>query len=125
MVEPGVTGDWSVKDIIAHVTAWEEETLKHLPLVLAGKRRPRYSETYGGIDGFNALTTERRRGLPLPEVLRQRDETHRRLVEFIETVPEESFVRETRFRRHLRLDTYTHYPRHAEAIRKWRSRRRA
>jgi len=25
---PGVVGDWSVKDIIAHVTGWEEEALK-------------------------------------------------------------------------------------------------
>jgi hypothetical protein len=125
MTEAGVTGDWSVKDIIAHVTAWEEETLKHLPIVLAGKRRPRYSEAYEGIDGFNAMAAERKRDLSISEVLRQRDETHRRLIEFIEIVPEASFARETRFRRHLRLDTYTHYPKHAEAIRKWRARRRA
>ena len=31
---PGVTGKWSVRDILAHVTTWEEEALKHLPLVL-------------------------------------------------------------------------------------------
>ncbi len=34
MTEPGVTGNWSVKDIIAHVTWWEEEALKHLPLII-------------------------------------------------------------------------------------------
>ena len=34
MSEQGVTGSWSVKDIIAHVTTWEEEALKHLPLIL-------------------------------------------------------------------------------------------
>ena len=27
MLEPGVTGSWSVKDVIAHVTTWEEEAL--------------------------------------------------------------------------------------------------
>ena len=43
LLEPGVTGAWSVRDIIAHVTTWEEEALKHLPLVLMGKRPPRYS----------------------------------------------------------------------------------
>jgi len=32
LLEPGVTGAWSVRDIIAHVTTWEEEALKHLPL---------------------------------------------------------------------------------------------
>ena len=43
MVEPGVTGDWSVKDILAHVSWWEDESLKHLPHILQGVRPPRYS----------------------------------------------------------------------------------
>jgi hypothetical protein len=25
MMQPGVTGDWSVRDILAHVTTWEED----------------------------------------------------------------------------------------------------
>jgi len=54
ILEPGVTKAWSVRDIIAHVTTWEEEALKHLPAVLEGRRPPRYSVTYGGIDAFNA-----------------------------------------------------------------------
>ena len=121
MTAPGVTGGWSVKDIVAHVTTWEEESLKHLPHILAGTRPPRYSVAYGGIDAFNALTTARKRSLPLAEVLRQRDETHRRLVAFIVAMPEGEFVRETRARRRLRLDAYGHYPRHAAAIRQWRA----
>ena len=125
MLELGVTGDWSIKDIIAHVTAWEEESLAHLPLVLAGGKPPRYSVTYGGIDAFNAQMTEQKRSLSLPEVLRQRDDVHRRLIAFIEGVSEDQFIRETRFRRRLRLDTYHHYPIHAEAIRKWREQRSA
>src|SRR5918995_1413106 len=31
MHRSGVVGDWSVKDILAHVTTWESEALKHLP----------------------------------------------------------------------------------------------
>jgi DinB superfamily len=119
---PGVTGRWSVRDIIAHVTWWEEEALRHLPLIREGGRPPRYSVTYGGIDAFNALMTEQRRGLSLAEVLRQHDEVHARLTEYIRGAPEELFARETRFRRRLRLDTYGHYPIHARAIRAWRAR---
>jgi len=122
-LEPGVTGAWSIKEIIAHVTWWEEEALTHLPLILAGGRPPRYSVTYGGIDAFNAGMTEQRKGLSLPEVLRQRDEVHGRLIAFIEAVPDDQVGGETRFRRRLRLDTYGHYPKHARAIRKWREQR--
>jgi hypothetical protein len=120
LLQPGVTEDWSVKDILAHVSTWEDETLKHLPHVLQGVRPPRYSVLYGGIDAFNAQMTERKRSLSLSEVLRQLDETHARLVEYVQSAPEEQFTKETRFRRRLRLDTYSHYPIHTQAIREWR-----
>jgi len=123
LLEPGVTEAWSVRDIIAHVTTWEEEALKHLPLVLAGKRLPRYSATYGGIDAFNARATEQKKNLSRPEVLRQQEDVHRRLIELIEGVPEDQLGGDTRFRRRLRLDTYGHYPTHADAIEKWRERK--
>ncbi|MGH9444887.1 MAG: ClbS/DfsB family four-helix bundle protein [Terriglobia bacterium] len=125
LMEPGVTGAWSVRDILAHVTTWEREALKHLPVILEGGKSPRYSVSYGGIDAFNAQMTEQRRSLALSEVLKQLDETHRRLVSFIQSAPEDQFSRETRFRHRLRLDTYSHYLKHAEAIRKWRMRRAA
>jgi hypothetical protein len=125
LVEPGVVGAWSVRDIIAHVTWWEEEALKHLPLILKGGRPPRYSVTYGGINAFNAQMTEQKRSLSLSEVLRQQDDTHRRLIDFIQSVPEDQLIRETRFRHRLRADTYSHYPDHTEAIRRWREQRKA
>ena len=120
LIEPGVTGAWSVRDILAHVTTWEEEALKYLPPILEGGKPPRYSVSYGGIDAFNARMTEQKSGLSLAEVLAQLDDTHHRLIGLIQSVPEDQFTRETRFRRRLRLDTYSHYPQHAEAIRKWR-----
>jgi hypothetical protein len=121
LMEPGVTGAWSVRDILAHVTTWEEEALKYLPVVLDGGKPPRYSQEHGGIDAFNALMTERKKDLSLPEVLKQLDETHRQLIGYIRRAPEDQFSHETRFRRRLRLDTYSHYPKHAEAIRRWRA----
>lgn len=124
LLEPGVMGDWSVRDILAHVTIWEEEALRHLPLIIAGGRPPRYV-TYGGINAFNARRIEQKRGLALADVRRQQDETHRRLIAFIRSAPADQFARETRARRRLRLDTYGHYPLHTEAIRAWRERRPA
>jgi hypothetical protein len=122
LTEPGVTGDWSVKDILAHVTTWEGEALKHLPTILEGGRSPRYSVTYGGIDAFNAQMTKKFQEMSLADVLRQLDETHRQLIAYVQSAPEEQFTRDTRFRRRLRLDTYSHYPIHAKAIQEWRER---
>ena len=125
LLEGGVTEAWSVRDIVAHVTTWEEEALTFLPLILEGGRPPRYSTRYGGIDAFNALMTDRKRDLPLAEVFRQADDVHRRVVELVQHVPEGHVTRQTRFRHRLRMDTYSHYPVHGEAIRSWRVQRSA
>lgn len=121
LTAPGAIGAWSVKDILAHVSTWEEEALTYLPVIVAGGRPPRYT-TYGGIDAFNERKSEQKRSLALADALRQFDETHRRLVAYIEIAPEEHLTRETRFRHRLRLDTYSHYPLHTRAIREWRER---
>ncbi len=120
MLTPGVIGRWSVRDIIAHVTTWEEEALKYVPVLLHGGKPPRYSTTYGGIDAFNAQTTERKSGFALPEILRQSDEVHQKLIDLIENTPEAYLSSKSRLRHRVRMDTYSHYPRHAAAIRKWR-----
>ncbi|HKV85325.1 MAG TPA: maleylpyruvate isomerase N-terminal domain-containing protein [Ktedonobacterales bacterium] len=119
LTAPGVMGAWSVKDILAHVTTWEEEALKALPIIIRGGKTLRYIQ-YGGVDGFNARMSEQKRSLALSDVLRQLDHTHQRLMDYIRSVPDEHFTRETRFRHRLRLDTYSHYLLHAKAIRDWR-----
>jgi hypothetical protein len=121
LLEPNVTGTWSVRDILAHVTTWDEEALKYLPLILEGGKPPRYSVAYGGIDAFNARMTEAKRGLTLSQVLAQMDHTHQQVIDLVARTPEEQLATETRFCRRLRLDTYSHYPTHADAIRSWRS----
>lgn len=123
MLIPGVCGEWSVRDLIAHVTWWDEEALSHLPTVLEGETPPRYSTLYGGIDAFNAIKTEEKRELSLEEVRREADETHRRLLAYLRGVPVEKLKGNSRFTHRLRLDTYGHYPIHTADIRRWRERR--
>ena len=123
LTEPGVTGQlvgerhYRARDVVGGRGAEASATHHHRE---AGHRSTR--RQYGGIDAFNAQMTEQERGLSLSDVLRQMDETHRRLIAYVQSVPEEQFTRETRFRRRLRLDTYSHYPKHAKAIREWRER---
>lgn len=117
--EPGVAGDWCVKDLIAHVAAWEEETLKALPVIMEGKRPPRY----GDVDAFNARLHEANSRLSLDEARRMLESSHQRLLGFLVDVPERWYATETRFRHRLRLDTWGHYPEHTEAILAWRQAR--
>ena len=125
VLEPRVTKTWSVRDIVAHITTWEEEALKHLPAILEGRRPPLYSITYGGIDAFNALMTTKKAGLSLAEVCRQQEEIHQQVIDTVVRTPDAQLASETRYRRRLRLDTYGHYPKHTAAIRRWRAQRQA
>ena len=98
---------------------------KRHPLLKRHKRPPRYSVTYGGIDAFNTRMTELKKNLSLLEVFRQQADVHHRLIGLIEGAPEDQLGGDTRFRHRLRLDTYGHYPKHADAIKQWRERRLA
>jgi hypothetical protein len=117
---PGVDGVWSVRDLIAHVTWWEEEALAHLPGMLAGARAPRYADTHGGLHAFNAAMADARKDQSLPDVKRRAERVHAQLIAFVRTIPADQLARETPVRRRLRWDTYGHYALHAAAIRAWR-----
>ena len=119
---PGVCGNWSVRDLIAHVTWWDAEALDHLPAVLAGQRPPKYSDAYGGIDAFNAQMTARDARLSLDEVRERAAITHARLVAFVAAVDPALLTPKSRFRHRLRLDTFGHYPIHTAQIVAWRER---
>lgn len=119
LMEPGAVGHWSVRDVLAHVTTWEEEALKALPLILEGKRPPRY----GGIDAFNAREQERKRAFSLAQVKQELTATHQRLSAFLASCPLGDEATERRFRHRLRLDTYNHYREHAAQITAWRTKR--
>lgn len=121
MQQGGASGEWSVKDILAHVTTWEAEALEHLPRMARGEKNASYRQMYGGIDAFNDLMTTRKRELPLEEVLRQLDETHARLVAYVAAAPEEQFAPKNRCRARLAWDSHKHYPLHEQAIRAWRA----
>ena len=119
LMEPGAVGHWSVRDVLAHVTTWEEESLKALPLILNDELLPRY----GGIDAFNAREQERKRNLSLEQVKKELAATHQNLIAFLEKAPDSAFTTGSRFLRRLRLDTYNHYREHATQIIAWRTER--
>ncbi|MBU2535039.1 MAG: DinB family protein [Chloroflexota bacterium] len=113
---PGAVGHWSTRDVMAHIATWEEEALKALPLILEGKPLPRYM----GIDAFNAREQARKRHLPLKRVKEELLATHKKLVQFLENVPESAFA-SPRFTKRLRLDAIGHYREHAAQIAAWRT----
>ena len=122
VLEPGVVGEWSVKDLMSHIATWEEEAVAALGLFMQGGRPPRYA-SYGVIDAFNARKWQEHRALSPVRAWQRFHENHHRLIVLLATVPEDHYATETRFRRRLRLDTYGHYSEHRRQILAWRQSR--
>jgi hypothetical protein len=123
-LEPGATGDWSTRDILAHIAVWDGEARNALPAIAAGRREEADDEREG-LDAFNARKTEELRGMPLDDVRELLDDSHRQLLDYLQGLAPHGIDPENEgaFRERLAGDTWDHYPEHAASIRAFREAR--
>jgi hypothetical protein len=101
-------GDWSAKDLRAHLTTWEEAALQALAQWREGQRPTIEVEAFAsdeGVDRFNAATVEAKAKLPLADVRAEAERVHAALVHEIEAMTDQDWSArapyETERRRHL------------------------
>jgi muconolactone delta-isomerase len=124
MTRPGVAGEWSVKDIVAHVTWAESETAQILqPRGSVGSQLWELPE-----DERNAVVFELNRDRPLSEVLAESAEVFRRLLDAVQALSQEDLNDAARFQdmplseipwRIVVANSFAHYYQHMPAIRAW------
>jgi hypothetical protein len=80
-ITPGATGDWSPKDLLAHVGCWAAEAARQLECIRAGSpsRGPE-------LDAFNAASHDTCKDLTVHEVIAMASAAHHRLQEEIDQV---------------------------------------
>ena len=87
-----VMGDWTVKDIIAHITAWNLEIAKSIDDVLE-KKAPWYLTK--GETAFNMAEVAKRRDWPISQVLDEWEKSFDSLIHRIEEITAEEWDFET------------------------------
>jgi hypothetical protein len=88
MTEPGANGEWSVKDVIAHLTFFENEMVTVLEQrALTGTPGVWELPT----DEANAMLYEQRKDYPLAQVLADSRQAYERLLALTEAAPESDF----------------------------------
>lgn len=91
MTVPRVMDDWTIKDILAHITAWERDLLGWLEMAWRGEALP--IPPGGGwdayIEEFNARTYTANRDRPLEDVLAEFDAIYARLMDELRALPED------------------------------------
>lgn len=120
---PGVVEEWSVKDLLGHITFWTEKAASDLDLLAAGK--PEEIETPGGDENvaiWNKRESDARKRMSLDEIKRGWVAGHERARIALEGLTAEQLDIEVagwaQWKRYAG-DTYLHYREHTEQIRAW------
>jgi hypothetical protein len=129
MIQPGVVGVWSVKDILAHITTWEGLMIQWLEESLRGEtpNRPAPGSTWDGLDNLNEQIYRENRDKTLAEVRKAFSDTHQQVVRTVESMEEKDLFDPVRFTWregdpmwHLVAgNTWWHYKEHRKSIADW------
>ena len=135
MTQPGVAGEWSLKDVIAHVAVYEEWVSSVLEELMRGETKTLESAQPEDIDmeKRNARFFKENQHRPLQEVLAFSDEAYQHLLVVVQSLPEEELLTASpSFKPMLPAywpdeplwetiagDSYEHYHHHIPDIRAW------
>ncbi len=134
MDEPGVAGDWSVKDIVAHLTYHERWFADRLDESLRGEIYVPTEMDRMPFDERNDRIYQKNRRRPAAEVLAESRQVFQRLVEGVQAHSEAFLTEPQQFEgvpeavtiwKMLRGDVYEHYGEHLPSIKSWLAARRA
>ncbi len=129
MTEPGVAGEWSIKDILAHVSRWEAELIGLLFQTQQGRQPITAQFSALPVDELNARWYKDSRDRPLERVL---SDFHAVRQQTIKRVQSFSYKDLTDPRHYpwlggkplaewITSDSVEHEAEHAVRIREWRS----
>ncbi len=127
LTEMGVEGDWSVKDLMAHIAAWETQMVRWIETALRGDTPADLALSDEQIDAMNTGFYVGSRDRPLGQVRAEFTASYLRALDLISTVSEDDLFDPDRFpwRQGRPLwymvggNTFWHYREHREAIAAW------
>lgn len=90
--QPRTQGEWTVKDVFAHIVAWEEEAWRRFQLVLQGQadRIPFYDDMTD-THRFNAQAVELFRNRSMEELLGHAESVREKLIATLMKLPARIF----------------------------------
>lgn len=109
---PGAIGEWSVKDVLAHIAYWNEQALDGTERRLRGEQQPEGDEDFQIV---NERVQAERADWPLARIVDSLTTVHERFVAIATDHPELS-------PQDIGTDVYEHVDEHAAEILNWRSR---
>jgi uncharacterized protein (TIGR03083 family) len=128
MTEPGAAGEWTVKDVVAHLTSFDQWFVKASEAHFRGDPPPPDGTEGMSFEERNQFHYQQAWQRPLAEVLAESRATFQRLLEVMDQHTEEFLIQPQHFEglpepilvwKLLEGDVYAHYRDHAQSIRAW------
>ena len=107
LVEPGACGQWSVKDLMAHVAVWDAQVVDDIDGYVARQPALRIDA-----DDVNRREAERRAGWSAEEARAEMVTAHERMVARLSAVDQIDLAM-------IEVDTWAHYAEHRIEIDRW------
>jgi len=114
LVQPGRFGEWSVKDMLAHITFWEQRLIAYVNGAKESLVQPDEDESVA-IDRINAEVLAANRDRPLAEVRAAFDASYQQALALAESLSAEDLADEVLYGL-LAGDTFEHYCEHIEML---------
>ena len=91
MEQPGVNGDWSMKDIVAHLTGWQPRLTAHLQAAQRGEPEPPppWPAHLESEDEINTWIYESNKGRSVSEVLNESRQVFQQFLNVIKGLPDD------------------------------------
>ena len=128
MTKAGALGEWTVKDVIAHLTAYADWYATAMENALRGEPPPQTGTEWMPFEERNQLFYRRDKAKPLQQVLADSQETIQRLMAGVEAHSEAFLTQPQQFEgapspvviwKMLEADCYGHCQEHMAALRAW------
>lgn len=112
---PEFLGEWSVKDMLGHISYWEGVALARLSVILNGGKIQFFEEKE--IQRINKEQVEKHRSEPLETIRRNLELAHTDVMRAIDRFPEDKFQsNEQNLHEWLAEDTFNHYAEHRQKL---------
>jgi hypothetical protein len=115
-------GDWSVRDILAHVAGWHREEIAMLERMARGERPVPESADYTDDDAWNARFAAKWRAASAGEVLAELKASEEAYLAAALRLPGERFEEGRTAHRLVQEGCINHYQEHGNEIKEWRKR---
>jgi uncharacterized damage-inducible protein DinB len=117
MLQQGINGEWTVKDLLAHITWWEQHLLRRLRT----GRDDLYQEgmsMQAVTDRANDEIFAANQSRSLADILEDFHVSYQQVLAAVEALPEEA-VAQAEIYDAIAWDTFQHYPEHTAMLRRW------